>query len=88
MEILEILVESFEPKSITDLSTSVRVKHQKAKSLLESMVNVEWIESITSMREDLRYKVLYKILPEGNNILKVYYERIEQLFNDLNISNE
>ena len=86
MEILEILTTSFDPISITELATSVRVKHQKAKHLLESMENVKWIEAITSMREDLRYKVIFKILPEGINVLKVYYERIEQFFKDLNFS--
>jgi predicted transcriptional regulator len=83
MEILEHLVSLDEPVSITELAFNVRVKHQKAKNLLDSMEKVNWITSSTSMREDLRFKDLYEILPEGLKVLKIYFENLENLFKQL-----
>jgi predicted transcriptional regulator len=85
MEILEHLISLIEPISITELSLNVRIKHQKAKQLLDSMEKVDWITSTTSMREDLRFKDLYEILPEGSKVLKLYYDNLENLFKQLQI---
>lgn len=83
MEILEILITTTRPISITEIATDVRVKHQKAKQLLESMEKVNWIVSNTSMQDDLRFKDNFEISDEGMNILKIYYERIEGIFKEL-----
>ncbi|MFW9929807.1 MAG: hypothetical protein ACFFD1_10485 [Candidatus Thorarchaeota archaeon] len=83
MEILEILLTSLEPVPITELALNVRLKHQKAKQLLNSMEAVKWITSEVSMLDDNRFKDLYKILPEGINVLKLYSSKLESLFKEL-----
>jgi predicted transcriptional regulator len=83
MEILEILITTTKSISITEIATNVRVKHQKAKQLLESMERINWIISNTSMQDDLRFKDDFEISEEGTNVLKIYYDKIEQIFQEL-----
>lgn len=79
MEILEFIVTNID-LSITDIAQYVRVKHAKAKQLLESMERSNWIRGIMSTSSDLRYKAFYEILPEGIDVLKLYEEQLKKLF--------
>ena len=83
MEILELLVTSNKEISITDILLHTRIKHIKAKKLLESMERSCWIHSHLSTNPDLRYKAIFKILPEGFEVLSLYQEKLRMLFSYL-----
>ena len=80
MEILEILLESDVPVSITEIAQSAGLRHQKAKMLLDSMEKTHWITTTFANTDDLRFKSCYIILPEGNKIISFYHQRLEKLF--------
>ena len=82
MEILELLYNS-NNISITDILQHTRIKHVKAKQLIDSMEKSLWIESVFSKNSDLRIKNHYLILPSGLEILSVYYEKLQKLFSFL-----
>ena len=83
MEILELIVASVQDISITDILFHTRIKHIKAKQLLESMEHSSWITPQISTNPDLRFKSVYKILPEGEEVLIVYKEKLRKLFSFL-----
>ena len=83
MEILELIVTGMSDISITDILFHTRIKHIKAKQLLESMEQSHWIEPCLSTNPDLRFKYIYKILPEGEEVLTVYKEKLRKLFSFL-----
>ena len=80
MEILELLYSSADNISITDILQHTRIKHTKAKQLLNSMEQSHWIEPVLSTNPDLRYKDFYKILPEGIDVLAIYHEKLKNIF--------
>ena len=80
MEVLEFILTKNTELSITDIAQYVRVKHGKAKQLLESMERSSWINSTMSTSSDLRYKSFYEILPEGVEVLNLYEEQLKKLF--------
>jgi DNA-binding PadR family transcriptional regulator len=83
MEILELITSSFHDISITDIMHHTRIKHSKAKQLLESMEASHWIESKFSKNQDLRYKDVFIILNDGEEVLHVYQEKLLKLFSFL-----
>lgn len=83
MEILELVVTSNRDISITDILSYTRIKHIKAKQLLESMEQSNWIIEELSTNPDLRFKYVYHILPEGEEVLTIYLEKLKKLFSFL-----
>ena len=83
MEILELLVTSNKDISISDILFHTRIKHIKAKQLIDSMERSCWIQSHLSTNPDLRYKSVFKILPEGFEVLSLYQEKLRMLFSYL-----
>lgn len=84
MEILELLALSFDPVPITELIRKVGIKHIKAKKLLDSMQNTEWIREIPSPSDDQRFGRLYILGEKGEDILTIYTKKLKELFDGLN----
>ena len=83
MEILDLLIEKIDSISITDVISHTRIKHTKAKQILDSMEKSNWIEQNQSFHDDQRYKSFYRLLPEGERIIFYYKENIQKIFNFL-----
>ena len=83
MEILELLTMSLKDITISDILQHTRTKHIKAKQLLESMEKSTWIESCISTNSDLRYKDVFRITQNGEDVLSLYKEKLYKLFSFL-----
>ena len=81
MEILDLLQEK--PVTISEIISYTRIKHSKAKQLLETMEKSGWIETRGSFYDDQRYKSFFYILEEGEKVIKFYKENLKILFSFL-----
>jgi predicted transcriptional regulator len=80
MEILEVLLLSPTPLPITIVLRKVGIKHIKAKKLLESMVQIEWIATSFSDSKDDRFGDLFSLTKKGKEILSIYQKQIREFF--------
>lgn len=80
MEILEVLSLSSAPLPITMILRKVGIKHIKAKQVLESMIQTEWIMTAFSNSNDDRFGDLFSLTKKGREILGIYQERIREIF--------
>lgn len=83
MEILDLLLERPGQVTISEIISYSRIKHSKAKQLLETMESSGWIEPRGSFFDDQRYKNFFFILEEGEKIIKFYKENMKILFSFL-----
>lgn len=83
MEILDLLQEKSGQVTISEIISCSRIKHSKAKQLLETMEKSGWIEPRSSFHDDQRFKDFFYILEEGEKIIKFYKENLRILFSFL-----
>jgi len=81
MEILDLLQEK--SVTISEIISFTRIKHSKAKQLLETMEKSGWIEPRGSFNDDQRYKNFFYILEEGEKVIKFYKDNLKILFSFL-----
>lgn len=80
MEILDLLQEKPGQVTISEIISYTRIKHSKAKQLLETMEKSGWIEPRGSFYDDQRYKNFFFILEEGEKVIQFYKEKMQILF--------
>ena len=83
MEILDLLLEKPGQVTISEIISYTRIKHSKAKQLLETMEKSFWIEPRGSFYDDQRYKNFFYILEEGEKVIRFYKENLKILFSFL-----
>ena len=83
MEILDLLLEKSGQVTISEIISLSRIKHSKAKQLLDTMQKSGWIEPRGSFSDDQRYKDFFFLLEEGEKILNFYKENMRILFSFL-----
>jgi DNA-binding MarR family transcriptional regulator len=79
MEILDLLLENNQV-TISEIISYTRIKHSKAKQLLETMEKSQWIELRGSFSDDQRFKNIFFILPEGETVIKYYKDNLKKFF--------
>ena len=84
MEILDLLQDRPGQVTISEIISFSRIKHSKAKQLLETMEKSGWIsQSNYSYIDDQRYKNFFYIQEEGQKNIKFYKENMKVLISFL-----